>query len=856
MHDPIGQLIGHYRVLELIGKGGMGRVYRAEDVLLEREVALKLLPEHLLDDPGARARLLSEARAASKLDHRHLCTVFEVGEDRGYVFIAMALYKEGRDLAEVLKESGRLPVEEAVALARQIASGLAAAHREKIVHRDLKPSNVFLCEDGAGGAREVKILDFGVAKVEGVDLTQPGGTVGTVAYAAPEQQRGEADARSDLWALGVVLYEMLAGVCPFTGDYDVARLFAVLHLDPAPMRERRPEVPAAVEAVVMRLLQKDPADRFQRAEDVDAALADALDGGGTGAPPGPPRQSRRRRGVGWGATAGLLVLLAFTLLAFMLRGGLVGAPTLPEERHIAVLPFAVARADADGRVFADGLVEVVVSELAHLERYQGALQVVPTSEIRTQEIESASQARSAVGATLVVTGRVARDSARVTVTLNLEDATSLRQIDGVTLERPRASLDALRGDVVAALAQMLDVELRPEARAALAAGGTRSSAAFEAYVRGLGLLQGTAPDALGQAAAAFERAVEEDPRFALAHARLAEAAIRAYEDTREPAWVERAEAAVEQAVALNPNEPQGYLARARLYVTTGRYADAVRETRQALALNPGSEDAYGVLAAAYAAADDAGAAESAYREAIARNPGAWRGYNSLGKFYLNHGRAREALQAWQQVTQLAPDLAKGYNNLGAAYEALGRPDSAYAMFERAVALYPSSATLSNLGTMYYSDGRYADAVRTYRRALDLDEHNHVTWSGLAAAYERLGQRSEAVPAYREAIRRAEADRSVNPSDPVALTHLPNYYVSVGDSTRARTTAAAASALNPEGEDALYLGMAYEQLGERDEALRWITRALEGGVSPEEVESTHALFDLVRDPRYRRPLSSP
>jgi tetratricopeptide (TPR) repeat protein len=416
---------------------------------------------------------------------------------------------------------------------------------------------------------------------------------------------------------------------------------------------------------------------------------------------------------------------------------------------------------------------------------------------------------------------------------------------------PRTNLGALQGTVFAALAQMLDIELQPEAQQALAARATEHADAFAAYVRGIGLLEGNAPEALDQAIATFERAVEHDPGFALAHARLGTAYLRKYNATREATWVERTEAAVARAVELDSAESQGYVTRATLYTTTGQYDEAVREAHHALELEPASDEAYFALAAAYDANGQADAAEAAYQEAIERKPGYWRGYYRLGLFYRNQGRYEEALQALDPIRTLAPDNARSFNLLGAVYYDLDRLNEARQAFEHAAAIQLDDDPFSNLGTIAWDQGRYADAVEMYRRALALDDHDYRVWGNLANAYEQLpDSQAQAESAYREAIRRAEADRAVNPRDDALLTDLGNYYVALGDTAQAREAVAQAAALDPEdGWTAFYLAVAYERLGEREEALRWIERAFAGGLTPEYVERTPALAALVRDPRY-------
>jgi serine/threonine protein kinase len=292
-----GARVGRYEIREKLAAGGMGVLYRADDPRLGRTVALKFLPPHLTAEAKARERFLHEARAAAALDHPNICAIYEIGETAdGDLFIAMPFY-EGETLKNRIAR-GRVAVAEAVDLAIQAARGLASAHRQGIVHRDIKPSNLIVTSTGT-----LKILDFGVAKLADVELTGRGATPGTVAYMSPEQAAGgEVDARTDLWSLGVVLYEMLAGDRPFPGDHEPVLLDGIRHHDPEPLSDRCPDVPAAVVAVVARALQKDPADRFQDADELARALAAAhRDRRGDAATPARARPHRRRgRGGGGG----------------------------------------------------------------------------------------------------------------------------------------------------------------------------------------------------------------------------------------------------------------------------------------------------------------------------------------------------------------------------------------------------------------------------------------------------------------------------------------------------------------------------------------------------------------------------
>ena len=315
----IGTTISHYKILEKLGEGGMGVVYKAEDTRLKRTVALKFLPHDLSRDPEAKERFIHEAQAASSLDHPNICTVFEIGEhNEGQMFIAMACY-EGETLKEKIPK-GPLELDEAIGIAKQIAEGLAGAHKHGIVHRDIKPANIIITTDGVA-----KILDFGLAKLAGqAHLTKTGSPVGTAAYMSPEQAQGmEIDHRTDIWSAGVVLYEMLTGHLPFGGDHEAARLYSIVHEQPQPLSSFRSDLPTDIELCITKLLQKVPGDRFQHARELLSQL-------------GTTQKKREHE----------------------------REPTLPS---IAVLPFVNMSPNPENEYFSDGLSEEIINALSKLE---------------------------------------------------------------------------------------------------------------------------------------------------------------------------------------------------------------------------------------------------------------------------------------------------------------------------------------------------------------------------------------------------------------------------------------------------------------------------------------------------------
>lgn len=411
----IGHVIDRYRIVDRLGSGGMGVVYRAVDTTLGRDVALKFLPAGQDDDSDARPRFLREARAVSKLDHPNICTVYEIGETpEGGLFIAMACY-DGETLKTRLQR-GALPVAEALEITRQIALGLREAHGESIVHRDIKPANIFVTEEG-----RVKILDFGLAKVGGEpSLTRTGSSIGTPYYMAPEQILGEVDARSDLWALGILLYEMLIGEPAFQADNDLAVIHAILNKPVPPLAERRPELPLSLQPLLDGLLAKSPGDRFASADALLAALPPP--------PPEHPARADRWRDLGLGGAGRLrLVSVLLGLCGLVLAGvavyfGLEGAKAAPPaavvKRSVAVMPFSY-QGSPTFSYLGDGMVQLLslrFQAAAGLELRHHRTPLGPLAElIHSRDPQHTREVARSVGSDLLVEGDIVEVAGRISI---------------------------------------------------------------------------------------------------------------------------------------------------------------------------------------------------------------------------------------------------------------------------------------------------------------------------------------------------------------------------------------------------------------------------------------------------------
>ena len=835
----VGDVVGHFEIVGRVGAGGMGVVHLARDLRLGRAVALKVLPPGLAADDDARARLLAEARAASALDHPNIASVYEVSEaDDGRPFIAMAYY-EGETVAERLR-SGPLDPEAALDVIEAVALGLGAAHRSGIVHRDVKPANVIVTTDG-----QVKVLDFGIAKVEDAELTRTGDSLGTAAYMSPEQASGEpAEPASDVWSAGALLHEMLTGQRPFGGAYAASALYAVLHTDPPPPSSLRPEVGPEVDALVARCLAKAPAGRYTNGD----ALAEAVRSLRTPTTPvpGPPRGRAMPR---WPVLVGVATLLLAALVgAWALRGSVLGA----DEHHLAVLPFRVLGPADDAETYTAGLLETITSRLSQLDPGDEDLWVVPASEVEAGM--SASDVRDRLGVTLAVDGTIQFDVGRVRLTLNLIDTRTLRQLGSRQIDYDGESALALQDEAVLRIADLLRVDLRPEAEDALKAGGTRSTAANGAYLRGWGVLRSQTSIAdLERAAALFENALAEDPAFALAYAGLGEAAWQLYRQTDDVAWADRAEAAAHEALALDDRLAQVHVTLALLYAGQQRFDLAHASLDRAEEIAPSNSEVPRRRGKVYEDQGDVPRAEAAFEQSIALAPDYWRGYNSLGILYLGAGRMEDALAQFELGRRLAPGNVHLLQNVGVAAWSLGRLDEGADVFERIAALEPDNETVRfNLSVMRFYQGRY-DAARDAFTALAEAQPTDGDLRRLVAeAAWWAGDRDAARSAYRESIDLTRPTLAVGRDDE-AIARLADVYATLGQSDSARAyLRELEDRLAPETAEvgsAFAIGLIHEKLGDRPEAVRWMRAAIERGYGTTELQRSPWLASLRRSSSY-------
>jgi len=831
----------------------MGVVWLAEDTRLQRKVALKTVKGADADTVEGRQRLMREARAAATLNHPNIATVHDVLDVDGQVVVVFE-YVEGDTLAARLQK-GPMPVAEAIEVTWQLADALAAAHAQGVIHRDLKPSNVVLGPDG-----RAKVLDFGIARLvpAGADMsvsapgTIGGGLVGTPGYAAPEQYLSRnVDGRADLYALGVMLFEMIAGRRPFPGSDAIHLATSVLRDDAPRLASSGTWVPPPLAKLVARLLERDPARRPASGEEVLIELSPVRD---LESSPLARRTLLMRQRVPTGT------LIAVVLTLAVAAGTVVwlqwnARPLGPEAPVVAVLPLTNSSGDAANDYLGAGLAESLITSLATAPRVT-VLSRSAVEESRQQNPDRAGFVRS-LDANYIVTGSVQSVGNRLRVTLNLErpDASVAW---GETVEGPMNGLFELQTRLATALGNALADQTPSGQRMTPPAPATTSDPAQLAYWRGRAQLDRRELTGSIQAAVKeFSDAVAIDPKFALAHAGLAEAQWSMYSTTNDKTWAERAMASTATAIELEPDRPSvRYIAALTLF-RSGRYAEATTEVQRALALQPTYEDAIRLHGTVLMRQGDVAAGMAEFRKVMALRPNAVSLYSEMGNALYAASRFPEALEALEKAIALSPGSALNLVRAGTAAQAMGERQKALDFYERANAIQPRAETFSNMGTIYYGLGDYAKAARSYEGALLIRPLSAVTHRNLGDAYSHLGRRDEARAAYQEAVRHAQAEVSVSPSNARAVARLAVYQAKAGDDASAMKSLRRALELAP-GDEQVHqrAGVVHALAGRTDDALGAVERAVAAGVARSVIADEEDFARLKPLPRFAAVVSTP
>ncbi len=846
---PGSQFGPRYRIETLLGEGAMGSVYKAYDTELDRSVALKLVRPELGGKAEAMEKLKYELLLASRVSHKHILRIHDLGEADGTKFISMA-YVHGQDLRQVMLGEGRLPIPRALKLAKQLCQALEAAHEEGVIHRDLKPENVLVSGDD-----QACISDFGVATsfvespVSGTRLE----ILGTPKYMAPEQVESKrVDGRADLYALGLILYEMVTGDLPFASETSIQAMFQRVTQTPRSPKLLNPELPDDLVAIIMRCLERDPEQRYQNARDILSDLEKVQTG------PVPSDGIVHRGAAGswlFASTVALAVVLAALFTIPQTRHRILdrfsgNATSSVAPRYIAVLPLRITGDDPALGLAADGIVDTLTSRLAqlkavHLSSPNAAAKINPSDPLR-------KIARS-LGAKLLLRGSVYGDGNAIKVILTLNEPETDKRLWTKEFSGVPQDLLTINDQVYNQLVSALGLDLSGEELARGTSRPTENIGAYDLYLKGRNLLRGKRDEkGLQDALKMFDDALAQDRNFALAYTGVADASLYMYDLKKDGVWTNRALGAAERAQQINDNLPEVHFALGSVYSSTGKTAQGIAELKRALQLAPNSDEAYRRIGRAYLKAGNTVEAVRFFQKAVDSNPYYWLNHNLLGIAYAQSGNNDKALAAFQKVTEVDPARASGWENIGGIYHNQGKWEESVAMFRKAVATQPSAGSYSNLGAGLFFLKRCDEALTFFQKAVELDPDQYLQFGNLAGAYKCLGQQQQASANYEKAVNLALQVLRIDPKDAVTMAHLGTYYAELRDQSRAVEFVRRARTIDSKNPDILYQqAVVYARNDQPKGALEALAQALKQGYSAKEAADDPDLKSLANDPEFRK-----
>jgi serine/threonine-protein kinase len=739
----IGQTISHYKILEKLGEGGMGVVYKAEDTKLDRIVALKFLPHHLTANDAEKARFLQEAKAAAALNHPNVCSVIDIQEYDGQQFIIME-YVDGSTLRQKLPVQ---KIQDAIQYATQIGDALQAAHAKGIVHRDVKSENIMLSSDG-----RIKVMDFGLAKLKGsLKLTKTSSTVGTLAYMAPEQlQGGEADTRSDIFSFGVVLFEILTGHIPFRGEHEAALMYSIVNEEPESVLKYRQDLSPELDRIIHRALEKDPADRYQHVDDMVSELRRLQKASTRIVRPEQMEQSRTHQAMSipaespkksknalWIAVTSIVLLAGAAWFLFLNKPG-------QKITSMAVLPFVNAGSDQSAEYLSDGFTESLINSLSKLP---GVKMMSRSSVFRYKGKEVDPQVvGKELNVSAVLLGRITQSGDGLSVSVELVNTSDNSHIWGEQYERKISAIISLQNDISRELSKQLQVTLTGDEEKQITKNATENTEAYQLYLKGRFYWNKRTTENFRKAIEMFQAAIDKDPGYALAYTGLADCynLMSAYFILPSSEAFAKAKAAATKAIELD---------------------NTLAEPHTDLA-SMASEYEWNFEAA-----------EREYKRSLGLNPNYATTHQWYGEFLTEMGRGKEGLVEVQKAIEIDPLAPILYSSSSWVNCVMGNYEKALADADHALELDPKfPRALLNKVQVYIELGKETEAIQYAQEALAASGNGIEYRSWLGHTYGRLGKRQEAEKILTDLLK-------VSKKEYVAPALIASVYAGIGDNDR-------------------------------------------------------------------------
>jgi len=696
----IGKTISHYKILEKLGEGGMGVVYKAQDTKLDRIVALKFLPKHLLCDAEAKTRFAHEAKAASALNHTNITTIHEIDEVEGECFICME-YVEGKSIKELIKQK-TLSIEEILNIAIQIAEGLNAAHKKGIVHRDIKSDNIMLTDEGL-----VKIMDFGLAKLKGVSkLTKTGTTLGTTQYMSPEQVQGiEVDQHSDIFSFGVVLYEMITGQLPFKGEHQVAIIYSIINETPEPLARYKANVPEGLQRIIDKAMEKNRDERYQHVDDLRADLL----------------KIKREH-----ETSSVL------------------PSTKKPQPSIAVLPFANLSADPEQEYFCDGMADEIINGLTHIE---GLRVVARTSTFAFKgKHEDIREIGRKLNVETLLEGSARKAGNRLRITAQLINVADGYHLWSEKFDREMKDVFSIQDEISLAIVDKLKVKLLGEEKAKIVKRYTEDPDAYNLYLKGVYFVNKMSEEGTQRGLEYFQKSIEKDPNFALAYLGIAStyATIGNLSLLPPKQIFPKAREVLEKAREIDSTLYEAHSISAIIaFWYDWNWKNAENEFRKALAHNPGHAHAHAWYAWYLVAMGRFDEAIIEVKIAQDLDPLLPLFYAYATGIYAYSGRFEEALEQFHKAIELDPNLGLAYFHVGTAYMIQQKHREALTSFQKSIEYTTGLGWAeSSLGSIYCMQGERDRATQILNELLSQKKQRYISSLLIANLYNQLGEKDK------------------------------------------------------------------------------------------------------------------